>query len=103
MRYNGSSWNLTDSNGSAVAMSGNGSLASPFNAAGFTLRLSGSAVAGDSFMIRPTALAAGQKVTVYPISAGEYNEMPPEANSVLKLGQKLFVTGQVKISATTAA
>lgn len=50
-----------------------------------------------------TALAAGQKVTVYPITAGEYNELPPEANSVLKLAQKLFVTGKVKISATTAA
>ncbi len=50
-----------------------------------------------------TALAAGQKVTVYPFTAGEYNDMPPEANAVLKTGQKLFVTGAVKISATTAA
>jgi len=50
-----------------------------------------------------TALAAGQKVTVYPITPGEYNEMPPEANSVFKIGQKLFVSGQVKISATTVA
>lgn len=50
-----------------------------------------------------TALAAGQKVTVYPISAGEYNDMPPEANSVLKTGQKLFVTGQVKISVEVVA
>jgi hypothetical protein len=50
-----------------------------------------------------TALAAGQKVTVYPITPGEYNQMPPEANSVLKVAQKLFVTGQVKISATTVA
>jgi len=50
-----------------------------------------------------TALAAGQKVTVYPITPGEYNQMPPEANSVLKVGQKLFVTGQVKIGAVTVA
>jgi hypothetical protein len=50
-----------------------------------------------------TALAAGQKVTVYPITPGEYSELPPEANSVFKIAQKLFVTGQVKISATTAA
>lgn len=50
-----------------------------------------------------TALAAGQKVTVYPITPGEYGELPPEANSVLKIAQKLFVTGQVKISATTVA
>ena len=50
-----------------------------------------------------TALAAGQKVTVYPITPGEYSELPPEANSVFKIAQKLFVTGQVKISATTVA
>ena len=50
-----------------------------------------------------TALAAGQKVTVYPVTAGEYNDLPPEANSVLKTGQKLFVTGQVEIGAVTVA
>lgn len=50
-----------------------------------------------------TAAAAGQKFSVYPITPGEYNELPPEANSVLKIGQKLFVTGQVKISAVSAA
>lgn len=50
-----------------------------------------------------TAAAAGQKFTVYPITPGEYNELPPEANSVLKIAQKLFVTGQVKISAVSAA
>jgi len=50
-----------------------------------------------------TAAAAGQKFSVYPITPGEYNELPPEANSVLKIAQKLFVTGQVKISAAAAA
>ena len=50
-----------------------------------------------------TALAASQKVTVYPVTAGEYSDLPPEANSVLKTGQKLFVTGQVKIGVTTVA
>lgn len=51
-----------------------------------------------------TALAATtQKVTIYPVTAGEYNDMPPEANSVLKTGQKLFVTGQVKISVAVVA
>lgn len=48
-------------------------------------------------------LAAGQKVTVYPVTAGEYNDLPPEANSVLKTGQKLFVTGKVRIGAITVA
>jgi hypothetical protein len=50
-----------------------------------------------------TAAAVGQKFSVYPITPGEYNELPPEANSVLKIAQKLFVTGQVKISAVAAA
>lgn len=49
------------------------------------------------------ALAAGQKVTIYPINPGEYNDMPPEANSVLKTGQKLFVRGGVKINVAIAA
>jgi len=49
------------------------------------------------------ALAAGQKVTIYPINPGEYNDMPPEANSVLKTGQKLFVRGGVKINVEIAA
>ena len=50
-----------------------------------------------------TALAAGQKVTIYPVTPGEYNELPPEANSVFKIGQKQFVRQGVKISATTVA
>lgn len=44
------------------------------------------------------AVIATDKVTIYPISPGKYNEMPGEANSVLKMGQKLFVTGEVKTS-----
>ncbi|GAA1337135.1 hypothetical protein [Arthrobacter roseus] len=50
------------------------------------------------------ALAAGQTVTLWPIKAGIQHELPPEANSVLKISQKQFVTGpvarSVKISAT---
>lgn len=49
------------------------------------------------------ALVATDKVTVYPIEPGEYNELPPEANSVLKIGQKLFVTGETKVSVAVAA
>lgn len=40
-------------------------------------------------------LAVGDSVKIYPIKPGQYNELPPEANSVLKVGQKLFVTGSV--------
>lgn len=38
--------------------------------------------------------AAGEKVTALPVQAGQYEEMPPEANSVFKISQKLFVTGR---------
>lgn len=43
-----------------------------------------------------TAVAASQVVSVWPITAGQYDDMPPEANSVLKTRQKLFVTGAVQ-------
>lgn len=50
-----------------------------------------------------SAVVAADKVTVYPIKPGKYNELPGEANSVLKIGQKLFVTGEVKTSVAVAA
>jgi hypothetical protein len=50
-----------------------------------------------------TAIAAADKVTVYPIKAGAYNEMPGAANEVLKIGQKLFVTADVKTSVAVTA
>lgn len=43
-------------------------------------------------------VTATQKFSIYPIEAGEYNDMPPEANSVLKTGQKLFVRAGVRIN-----
>lgn len=36
--------------------------------------------------------AVGQKVTVTPVKAGQYDDVAPEANSVLKTTQKLFIT-----------
>lgn len=39
--------------------------------------------------------AADQEVEVTPIKAGQYRKQPPEANSVLKIAQKLFITGPV--------
>ncbi|QTF70612.1 hypothetical protein [Arthrobacter woluwensis] len=43
-----------------------------------------------------TALAVGDKVTVRPITAMTQNELPPEANSVFKVEQKLAITGPVQ-------
>jgi hypothetical protein len=42
-----------------------------------------------------TAFAAADKVDVWPVKAGKYSDLPPEANSVLKVAQKMFVTGRV--------
>lgn len=41
------------------------------------------------------AIAAAQKVSVWPIDAGMPREVAPEANSVIRTIQKLFVTGNV--------
>lgn len=40
------------------------------------------------------AVVAADKWTISPIKPGAYNELPPEANSVLKITQKLFITGR---------
>lgn len=50
-----------------------------------------------------TPLAAGDKVTITPVKAGEYNQMPPEANSMLKTGQKLFVTERTQTDVALVA
>ena len=42
-----------------------------------------------------TALAVGNKVDVYPVTAGIQRKQAPEANSSLKVAQKMFVTGPV--------
>lgn len=49
------------------------------------------------------AAATGQKVTLFPVKPGVYSELPGEANSVLKIGQKQFVTGSVSRSVALAA
>ena len=43
-----------------------------------------------------TALAVGDKVDVYPVTAGIQRKQAPEANATLKTSQKLFVTGPVQ-------
>ncbi len=58
MTYTGGSWQLTDTtSGQPVAMSGAGTAASPFQAAGLSIVVSGSPTNGDSFLVRPTAAA----------------------------------------------
>lgn len=49
-----------------------------------------------------TVFATADKVNVSPIKPGKYNPLPPEANSVLKIAQKAFVTGRTIIDAVVA-
>lgn len=49
-----------------------------------------------------TAYAADQEVRVTPIKCGQYREQPPEANSVLKIAQKQFITGESVLGTVTA-
>lgn len=49
------------------------------------------------------ALAADQKVSVWPVQAGSQRDVPPEANSVIRTIQKLFVTADVHQKVTVGA
>lgn len=55
---------------------------------------------GKSF---DAVFAAADKVSVWPIKPGQYSDLPPEANSVLKTSQKLFVTGEVQVDVAVTA
>lgn len=46
---------------------------------------------------KDTAGAAAQLVSVWPGKPGQYSQLPPEANSVLKIAQKFFVNGAVTV------
>lgn len=48
-------------------------------------------------------IAADQKVSVWPVTAGMQRDVPAEANSVTRTIQKLFVTGDVQQKVAVAA
>jgi flagellar hook-associated protein 1 FlgK len=59
LQYTGGAWQLTDvTTGQSVAMTGNGTNGSPFQAAGLSIVTSGAPAGNDSFLIQPTAAAA---------------------------------------------
>jgi flagellar hook-associated protein 1 FlgK len=59
LAYQGTTYSLTNAaDGSAVALSGAGTVASPFTAAGLSIVLSATPASGDRFLIQPTAQAA---------------------------------------------
>ena len=56
LQYAGGSWQLKDTTtGQALAMTGSGTAASPFTAAGMSFVISGTPAANDSYQISPTA------------------------------------------------
>jgi len=58
LKFSGGSWQLEDeTTGQPVTMTGSGTNASPFQAAGLSIVVSGAAANNDSFAIRPTAAA----------------------------------------------
>ncbi|MGQ0528865.1 MAG: flagellar hook-associated protein FlgK [Panacagrimonas sp.] len=60
LSFNGASWQLTQADsGVVVPMTGSGSPGDPFVAQGVSFTIGGAAAAGDRFLIRPTANAAG--------------------------------------------
>jgi flagellar hook-associated protein 1 len=60
LSYTGGAYSLTDSaTGASVALTGAGTSASPLQGAGLSIVLSKTPAAGDTFLIQPTAQAAG--------------------------------------------
>ncbi|HEY3786301.1 MAG TPA: flagellar hook-associated protein FlgK [Steroidobacteraceae bacterium] len=58
LSFSGGSWQLLDhTTGQTVAMTGAGTGANPFQAAGLSIVVSGAPTNGDSFLVRPTATA----------------------------------------------
>lgn len=56
LAWSGSAWQLHDATtGQAVSMTGAGTSASPFQAAGISIVVSGAPATGDTYLIRPTA------------------------------------------------
>jgi flagellar hook-associated protein 1 FlgK len=69
VRYNGSAWTVTQrDSGLPVTFTGSGTVASPMAFDGLSVVVSGTAVAGDAFLIQPTAQAVSgmQLLTTAP-------------------------------------
>ncbi|HXE78619.1 MAG TPA: flagellar hook-associated protein FlgK [Rhodanobacter sp.] len=64
LRYDGSTWTLQDTSGASVAMTGTGTAADPFQAAGLSLVVGGAAAPGDSFRVQPSRNAASSFAVV---------------------------------------
>ena len=96
LSYSGGAWQLEDvTSGQTVALTGAGTTADPFQAAGLSIVVSGTPAAGDSFLIQPTATAtAGLSVLLT-------NPSQIAAASLAQTGASAGNTGTGTISAAT--
>ena len=115
LQYSAGTWQLTDaSTGQAVAMTGNGTSTSPFQAAGLSIVVSGTPGANDSFLIQPTAgataglsmqltspaqIAAAARVQA---SAGAANTGTGTISTAGVTNPSTYVTGTYTVSFTSA-
>lgn len=61
LKFDGSAWSANDAaTGASVSLSGSGGMSDPFKLGGVAITVSGSAQAGDKFLVQPTVHAAGQ-------------------------------------------
>lgn len=71
LRYNGTAWLLTERvSGSVVPTTGTGSSGDPLRAEGLSIVTGSGAVAGDRFLVRPTAVTAAEFRVVLADPAG---------------------------------
>lgn len=115
MRYDGATWSLTNaSTGASVPMTGSGTVADPFIAQGVSIAVGGgAAAAGDRFLVRPTADAAGQvrvaitdPARVAAAAAGSLANSSDNTNARALLGlstQALLDDGRSTINSAQAA
>lgn len=81
LQYNGSQWQASNTlTGASVPVSGTGSASSPLQFAGLSVTLSGSANAGDKFLVQPTANAAAT-LSVTMTSASQVAAGLPDAQN----------------------
>ena len=86
LTYSGTAWQLEDTTtGQAVTMTGTGTSADPFVAAGMSLVVSGAPNTGDDYVIRPTAAAvAGMSVLLTSpsqVAAASLGESSPGSSN----------------------
>ncbi len=118
LRFNGSSWSVTDrQTGTAVPATGTGTGADPLLFAGLSVSATGSAAAGDRFLVRPLANAtrdfgvaleapaeiAAAAPLVSRVNAGNASQATVSAPVVTDINDpKLLATGSIVFDSPTS-